>query len=507
MMSLWLLFAGHNQPGGGFVGGLLAGSAITLRYIAGGIDEVRGRSRFRPWTVLGAACCSRSGPPPSRSSPAAPCSRSASRRSTSRSSARSRSARRSPSTRRLPRGRRHGAHGLRGLRRRPRGGDAVTVMLAATAAALFGIGTYLLLQRKLSRIIIGLGLLTHGANVLLITAGRRGDPPLVGDGTTADVRRPAAAGARADRHRDHLRGHHAPARAGLPQLAADPRRRGAGRRRRPGRRPRRRRRTTRSPTSSRSSLERRRRDAGSCRSRSCCRSSAPRCRSWSAARGPRSASSAMARPRRARRRLGRAARRGRRATARSSPRPADGRRRWASRSSPTGSPRVLLVVAEVMLFAVLVYAIGEPGAERNHVGFQSAYLVLAAGVAASFLTGDLFNLFVVVRDDADRELRAAHARRTTRAGPLGHDLRRHQPHRVDAVRHRAGAAVLRDRHGQHGRPRTSASATCPPGCGRRSPSCCSSCSASRRRCSRCSSGCPTATRPRRHRSPPCSPGC
>jgi multisubunit Na+/H+ antiporter MnhB subunit len=47
------LFAGHNQPGGGFVGGLLAGSAITLRYIAGGIEEVRGRSQFRPWTVLG----------------------------------------------------------------------------------------------------------------------------------------------------------------------------------------------------------------------------------------------------------------------------------------------------------------------------------------------------------------------------------------------------------------------------------------------------------------------
>jgi multicomponent Na+:H+ antiporter subunit C len=58
----------------------------------------------------------------------------------------------------------------------------MTVMLAATAAALFGIGTYLLLQRKLSRIIIGLGLLTHGANVLLITAGRRGDPPLIGTG-------------------------------------------------------------------------------------------------------------------------------------------------------------------------------------------------------------------------------------------------------------------------------------------------------------------------------------
>jgi multicomponent Na+:H+ antiporter subunit A len=53
MASVWLLFAGHNQPGGGFVGGLLAGAAITLRYIAGGMEEVRSRTRFRPWTVLG----------------------------------------------------------------------------------------------------------------------------------------------------------------------------------------------------------------------------------------------------------------------------------------------------------------------------------------------------------------------------------------------------------------------------------------------------------------------
>ena len=56
----------------------------------------------------------------------------------------------------------------------------MTIMLAATAAALFGIGTYLLLQRKLSRIIVGLGLLTHGANILLITAGDRGNPPIIG---------------------------------------------------------------------------------------------------------------------------------------------------------------------------------------------------------------------------------------------------------------------------------------------------------------------------------------
>ena len=39
--SLYLLFAGHNQPGGGFVGGIVAGAAVALRYVAGGIDEVR----------------------------------------------------------------------------------------------------------------------------------------------------------------------------------------------------------------------------------------------------------------------------------------------------------------------------------------------------------------------------------------------------------------------------------------------------------------------------------
>ncbi len=51
--SVYLLFAGHNQPGGGFVGGILAGAAVALRYVAGGIDEVRRLSRARPWTVLG----------------------------------------------------------------------------------------------------------------------------------------------------------------------------------------------------------------------------------------------------------------------------------------------------------------------------------------------------------------------------------------------------------------------------------------------------------------------
>jgi multicomponent Na+:H+ antiporter subunit D len=55
---------------------------------------------------------------------------------------------------------------------------------------------------------------------------------------------------------------------------------------------------------------------------------------------------------------------------------------------------IMLAIATVTLLLVLVYAIGQPGAERHHVGFQSAYMVLAAGVALSFLTGDLFTMFV-----------------------------------------------------------------------------------------------------------------
>ncbi|HWH28872.1 MAG TPA: proton-conducting transporter membrane subunit, partial [Mycobacteriales bacterium] len=46
-----------------------------------------------------------------------------------------------------------------------------------------------------------------------------------------------------------------------------------------------------------------------------------------------------------------------------------------------------------MVLAVLVYAIGSPRT-ADAVFFHPLYLVLAAGVSASFLTGDLFNLFV-----------------------------------------------------------------------------------------------------------------
>ncbi|MGD9798440.1 MAG: MnhB domain-containing protein [Acidimicrobiia bacterium] len=52
VLSVYLLFAGHNQPGGGFVGGLVAGSAVALRYIAGGLQEIHATAPMRPWTFL-----------------------------------------------------------------------------------------------------------------------------------------------------------------------------------------------------------------------------------------------------------------------------------------------------------------------------------------------------------------------------------------------------------------------------------------------------------------------
>jgi multicomponent Na+:H+ antiporter subunit C len=56
----------------------------------------------------------------------------------------------------------------------------VSVTLAATAAVLFSVGTYLVLQRALTRVILGLAILSHGANALLMASGRRGVAPIVG---------------------------------------------------------------------------------------------------------------------------------------------------------------------------------------------------------------------------------------------------------------------------------------------------------------------------------------
>ena len=55
---------------------------------------------------------------------------------------------------------------------------------------------------------------------------------------------------------------------------------------------------------------------------------------------------------------------------------------------------VMLAVSAAMLLAVFVYAVGSPRTADDAMFFHPLYLILAAGVSASFLAGDLFNLFV-----------------------------------------------------------------------------------------------------------------
>ncbi|MGD9703824.1 MAG: sodium:proton antiporter [Acidimicrobiia bacterium] len=66
----------------------------------------------------------------------------------------------------------------------------MSLTLDLAAALLFGIGTYLVLQRKLSRVIIGLALLSHGSNLLLISSGTVGIPPLIGTGDPGEFSDP-----------------------------------------------------------------------------------------------------------------------------------------------------------------------------------------------------------------------------------------------------------------------------------------------------------------------------
>jgi multicomponent Na+:H+ antiporter subunit A len=54
LVSLLLVTVGHDAPGGGFAGGLVAGSALLLRYLAGGGGEASRALRARPVPLLAA---------------------------------------------------------------------------------------------------------------------------------------------------------------------------------------------------------------------------------------------------------------------------------------------------------------------------------------------------------------------------------------------------------------------------------------------------------------------
>ena len=55
---------------------------------------------------------------------------------------------------------------------------------------------------------------------------------------------------------------------------------------------------------------------------------------------------------------------------------------------------VMVVVALVVVAAVLVYAMGQGGADEKSPFYHPVYMVMAAGISQAFLAGDLFNLFV-----------------------------------------------------------------------------------------------------------------
>lgn len=53
LLSVYLLLHGHNVPGGGFVGGLVASAAFALYTIAHGVERAQGVLRIDPRTLIG----------------------------------------------------------------------------------------------------------------------------------------------------------------------------------------------------------------------------------------------------------------------------------------------------------------------------------------------------------------------------------------------------------------------------------------------------------------------
>lgn len=51
LFSIFVLLRGHNEPGGGFIGGLIAASAFAIYGIANGVAPVRRALRFHPMSI------------------------------------------------------------------------------------------------------------------------------------------------------------------------------------------------------------------------------------------------------------------------------------------------------------------------------------------------------------------------------------------------------------------------------------------------------------------------
>jgi multicomponent Na+:H+ antiporter subunit B len=53
LFSVFVLLRGHNEPGGGFIGGLIAASALAIYGIACGVEAVRRAIVFHPLAIAG----------------------------------------------------------------------------------------------------------------------------------------------------------------------------------------------------------------------------------------------------------------------------------------------------------------------------------------------------------------------------------------------------------------------------------------------------------------------
>ncbi|UUP18886.1 Na+/H+ antiporter subunit B [Nitratireductor thuwali] len=53
LFSIFVLLRGHNEPGGGFIGGLIAASAFAIYGIACGVSPVRRSLYFHPMAISG----------------------------------------------------------------------------------------------------------------------------------------------------------------------------------------------------------------------------------------------------------------------------------------------------------------------------------------------------------------------------------------------------------------------------------------------------------------------
>jgi multicomponent Na+:H+ antiporter subunit B len=53
VLSIVVLYRGHNEPGGGFIGGLMAGMAFVLYAMAVGVEQAREARTIKPVSFMG----------------------------------------------------------------------------------------------------------------------------------------------------------------------------------------------------------------------------------------------------------------------------------------------------------------------------------------------------------------------------------------------------------------------------------------------------------------------